>query len=74
MPYLAPIIPVNIFQVLVNLVLIGVINFVALTLKCANAFFRVFHPLEDFFVHVIHNCNLVWIASNLKFCKVIKTS
>jgi hypothetical protein len=64
--------PFNIFQVLVNLVLTGVRSFVALTLKCAKAFLRVFHPLEDFFVHVMHDCNLVWIASNLKFCKVCK--
>ena len=66
--------PINIFQVLVNLVLSGVRNFVALTLKCAKAFLRVVHHLEDFFVHVMHDCHLVWIASNLKFCKVIKTS
>jgi len=64
----------NIFQVLVNLVLMGVRNFVALTLKCAKALLRVFHPFEDFFVHAMHDCNLVWIASNLKFCKVIKMS
>ena len=66
--------PLNIFQVLVNLVLTGVKNVVALTLKCAKAFLMVFHPLEDFFVHVMHDCDLVWIASNLRFCKVIKTS
>jgi len=64
--------PFNIFQVPVKLVLTGVRNFVALTLKCAKVVLMVFHPLEDFFVHVMHDCNLVWIASNLKFCKVIK--